>query len=122
MDGVRIRLLGPVEVLGADGQRPLRGRQQRAVLALLALHANRVVTVDELLDGIWGDRATGGSVNVLQVHVSRLRRLGVEIHRQNPGYLLEADAGSLDLLAFRDLVDQARRIRPVSAERAADTL
>lgn len=126
MNELQIRVLGPVEVR-TDG-RPLAvgGRQQRAVLALLALNANRVVTVDELLAGIWGDRATDGSVNVLQVYVSRLRRLGggtgVPIHRQNPGYLLEAGAGSLDLLAFRDLVDQARRIGSISPARAADAL
>lgn len=122
-----IQLLGSLQVLDAGRPLALGGRQQRAVLALLALNANRVVPVDELLAGIWGDRATDGSVNVLQVYVSRLRRLGlgtdgVTIHRQNPGYLLEADSASLDLLAFRDLVDQARRIRPVSAERAAETL
>lgn len=123
---LHIQLLGPLQVLDAGRPLALGGRQQRAVLALLALNANRVVTVDELLAGIWGDRATDGSVNVLQVYVSRLRRLGgdrdIGIHRQPPGYLLEADAGSLDLLAFRELVDQARRIRPVSAERAAETL
>jgi DNA-binding SARP family transcriptional activator len=123
--GLHIQLLGPLQVLEAGRPVALGGRQQRAVLAVLALGANRVVPVDELLAGIWGDRATDGSVNVLQVYVSRLRRLGtdgVAIHRQPPGYLLEADAESLDLLAFRDLVDQARRIRPVSTARAAETL
>src|SRR6476620_8938439 len=99
---MRIGILGPLEVRDTGGQLPLGGRQQRAVLAMLALQANRVVTIDELLEGIWGDRATDGSVNVLQVYVSRLRKLGlgadgVAIHRQNPGYLLASDAASLDL-------------------------
>ena len=124
---LHVQVLGPLQVLDAGRPLALGGRQQRAVLALLALNANRVVPVDELLAGIWGDRATDGSVNVLQVYVSRLRRLGlgadgVAIHRQNPGYLLAADAASLDLLAFRELVDQARRIRSVSAAPAAETL
>lgn len=126
MTGLQIRLLGPLQVLAAGRALPLGGRQQRAVLALLALNANRVVTVDELLSGIWGDRATDGSVNVLQVYVSRLRRLDgdsdIGIHRQSPGYLLAADGRSLDLLAFRDLVDRARRIRSVSPLRAAEVL
>lgn len=123
--GLHIQLLGPLRVLDTGRPVALGGRQQRAVLALLALGANRVVTIDELLAGIWGDRATDGSVNVLQVYVSRLRRLGtagIAIHRQDPGYLLEANAESLDLLGFRDLVEQARRIRPVSATRAAEIL
>jgi DNA-binding SARP family transcriptional activator len=122
---LHIQLLGPLRVSEAGHSLAIGGRQQRAVLALLALNANRVVTVDELLAGIWGDRATDGSVNVIQVYMSRLRRLGtdgVPIHRQPRGYLLEADAGSLDLLAFRELVDRARRIRSVSAARAAETL
>ena len=123
---MQIRLLGPLEVWFSGTRRPLGGPQQRAVLALLALSANHVVAVDELLDGIWGDRITDGSMNVLQVYISRLRKLGggagLPIHRQSPGYRLEADARSLDLLAFRELVEQARRIGPVSSAEAADAL
>lgn len=123
---MRIGILGPLEVRDTGGQLPLGGRQQRAVLAMLALQANRVVTIDELLEGIWGDRATDGSVNVLQVYVSRLRKLGgdagIPIHRHGPGYTLQVDRHSLDLLAFRDLVDQARRTRTVSEQEAARQL
>src|SRR6476620_4685028 len=120
---MRIGILGPLEARDTGGQLPLGGRQQRAVLAMLALQANRVVTIDELLEGIWGDRATDGSVNVLQVYVSRLRKLGgdagIPIHRHGPGYILQVDRHSLDLLAFRDLVDRARRTRTVSVQEAA---
>jgi DNA-binding SARP family transcriptional activator len=123
---MHIRLLGPLEVLDSGRALALGGPQQRAVLALLALHANRVMTVDELLDGIWGDRITDGSVNVLQVYVSRLRKpgggSGLPIHRRGPGYVLDADARSLDLLAFRELVDQARRTRQVSPGESAEQL
>jgi DNA-binding SARP family transcriptional activator len=52
---VRFNLLGPFEVL--DGDRPLNlgSPKQRAVLAMLAVEANRVVSVDRLVDQLWGE-------------------------------------------------------------------
>ena len=57
---MEFRLLGPLEVVGDDGApMPLGGRRPRALLALLLLNANEVVSVDRLIDGIWGDAAAG---------------------------------------------------------------
>ena len=51
---MEVRLLGPVEVHADTGQLPVRGRIQRALVARLALHANRVVASQELLRSVWG--------------------------------------------------------------------
>ena len=52
---VEIRLLGRVDALVDGRSLPLRGSKQRAVLAMLALRANRTVGADVLIDGLWGD-------------------------------------------------------------------
>ena len=55
---MEVRLLGPVEVHADTGQLPVRGPIQRALVAMLALHANRVVASQELLASVWGPAST----------------------------------------------------------------
>ena len=66
--------MGPLEVL-ADG-RPLElgGHKQRAMLAVLVLEANRVVSSDHLIDALWEDQPTPTAAKALQVYVSQLRK------------------------------------------------
>jgi DNA-binding response OmpR family regulator len=52
--GMDVRILGPLEVRAAGRPLPLGGTKQRAVLAMLVLHANQVVSIDYLVDGLWG--------------------------------------------------------------------
>ena len=53
---MEFRLLGPLEVIGDDGASvPLGGARPRALLALLLLNANDVVSTDRLIDGVWGE-------------------------------------------------------------------
>ena len=49
------RILGPLEVLHEGRQIALGAAQPRAVLAVLLLHANEVVSVDRLVDELWGE-------------------------------------------------------------------
>src|SRR5687768_9736297 len=51
------RILGPLEVSDDDGPIPLGGRNQRALLTLLLLHANEPVSIERLVDALWGERA-----------------------------------------------------------------
>ena len=51
---MEVRLLGPLEVWAAGRLVPLGGTKQRAVLAMLVLDVNQVVSVDRLVDGLWG--------------------------------------------------------------------
>jgi DNA-binding SARP family transcriptional activator/tetratricopeptide (TPR) repeat protein len=117
---VEFRILGPLEV--RDGERilPIGGARRRAVLGLLLLDANRVVPVDRLVDGVWGDSPPASAQASLQNQLARLRHeLGERIVTRAPGYLLRVAPGELDLDAFRQLVGEAKSAEP---EIAADRL
>ena len=87
------RILGPIEAW-ADG-RPvsLGGGQQRAVLALLLLDANRVVSSDRLIEELWDGHPPATAATALQGHISALRKaLGPDvIATRRPGYVIELD-------------------------------
>src|SRR5262245_29399672 len=91
---LKIGLLGPVEVTDdEDCLLALGAGRLRAVLAVLAIHANELVPTERLIDAVWGADASDTAVNNAQVYVGRLRRLlGRErgrLHTQHPGYRLE---------------------------------
>jgi DNA-binding SARP family transcriptional activator len=72
---VEYRILGPLDVV-VDGRAvALGGRYQRALLALLLAHANEVVPVDRLIDGLWDEAPPDTAANVVQGYVSHLRKL-----------------------------------------------
>ncbi|MGC4758300.1 BTAD domain-containing putative transcriptional regulator [Micromonospora trifolii] len=110
--GVRVRLLGPVEVIVAGSPQAVNGVRRKAVLATLALHAGRVVSVDRLIDVVWGDQLPATAANTLQRHVSYLRGVlgepGSIVARQ-PGYLLDTGPDSTDVQAAERLIELARR-------------
>jgi DNA-binding SARP family transcriptional activator len=107
---VEYAVLGPLEVRIDGRALPLGGLKQRALLALLLLNRNEVVSRDRLVDSLWGDRAPESAQRSLDTYVSRLRTLlGAErIERRPPGYLLRVDAGELDLERFEALLEQGR--------------
>ncbi|MCP2246628.1 AfsR/SARP family transcriptional regulator [Lentzea aerocolonigenes] len=109
---VELRVLGDVEAW-IDGRRVEVGHaRQRCVLAVMALEANRVVTVDQLLDRVWSAQLPHQGRQVVRTYVSRLRRLlapgGVEIERRPGGYVLLTDPDNVDVHRFHRLVTQAR--------------
>lgn len=53
---VEFRILGPLEVQANGHRLQLGGRKQRALLAVLLLNANEVVSRDRLIDALWGER------------------------------------------------------------------
>src|SRR5215218_3437821 len=87
------RVLGPLEVRDGEESLPLARAKQRALLALLLLHANRVLSRDRLIDELWGDAPPATAVQSLQVYVSRLRKLlpPETLLTRPPGYLLEGE-------------------------------
>src|SRR6266571_2229944 len=113
------RILGPLEVEQEAGPVLLGGLKQRAVLALLLLDAGRVVSIDRLVDALWGEEPPRTAVTSLQNFVSQLRKaLGPEIlETKPPGYRVNVQPGQLDLDRFRVLVESARASSP--PERAA---
>jgi DNA-binding SARP family transcriptional activator len=97
-------------ISGASRQTP-GGPKQRALLALLVLHANQVLSTDRLIDELWGDDPPGTARAVLPGFVSSLRReLGPNvILTRSPGYLVELEADRLDLGRFESLVAEGKQ-------------
>jgi predicted ATPase/DNA-binding SARP family transcriptional activator len=108
---MRIGLLGPVEVTEGETGMPLGGAKDRALLALLAVHAGRVVSDDRILEELWGDALPDNPSNALQKRVSQLRKaIGASrIARHGEGYLLDVTADEVDALAFEARVVEGRK-------------
>src|SRR5689334_163004 len=86
---VEFGILGPFEARRAGAGLPLGGRQQRAVLALLVCEAGHVVSIERLVDALWGETPPPGAVTSLQTYVFHLRQvLEPERQRGSPGTIL----------------------------------
>ena len=111
---MEIRLLGPVEVRDGDGVISLPRRQQRALLAALALRAGEVVSTDRLVFDLWGENAPASATGSLQNTVSALRKLiGRDVLvTQAPGYRLAVPRDSVDANRFEALLAAARGADP----------
>ncbi|MYS23008.1 DNA-binding transcriptional activator of the SARP family, partial [Streptomyces sp. DvalAA-14] len=98
-------ILGTTRVVGAGGVAvALGGPRRRALLALLALEAGRTVTVERLVDGLYGPRTPAGVANAVQSQVSRLRQvLPVAIEGHPAGYRLAARPQDVDAHRFEQL-------------------
>ncbi|MEU1726131.1 BTAD domain-containing putative transcriptional regulator [Nonomuraea sp. NPDC005692] len=111
-DVLKIGLLGAVRAWRGRQEIPLGPPRQRAALALLALDAGRLVSVNRLIEGLWGERPPAGARNLVQGYVSRLRPLlaaaGVTIAYRPRGYQLGLDPGQVDVHEFRAAVTRAR--------------
>jgi DNA-binding SARP family transcriptional activator/pimeloyl-ACP methyl ester carboxylesterase len=104
---VEFRLLGPLEVT-ADGQSlGLAGARTRAVLAMLLVHANQVVSSDRLIEELWPGQPR--AADSLQVRLSELRKMlrsageADRLATRPPGYLLRVTPTELDALRFEQL-------------------
>src|SRR5919107_1918142 len=104
------RTLGPLEVLDGDRKIALGGARQRAVLAILLLHRGETVSVDRIVDLMWGERPPPTAVKTVQVYVSHLRRALVDevVVSSSGGYALAVDPEQIDALRFERLVDAGR--------------
>jgi DNA-binding SARP family transcriptional activator/DNA-binding beta-propeller fold protein YncE len=103
-------ILGPLEV--RDGEQTVRlgAAKQRALLGVLLLHANEAVSTSRLVDELWGERPPATAEKLVQGYVHALRKqLGSGVlATQAPGYRLSVEPGSLDLLEFERLSEEAR--------------
>ena len=113
---VVFRVLGPLEVWFDGAPVKIGGARQRALLAMLLLNANRVVSREQLIDELLGDARPETADHTLRVQVSRLRSVidlpgapEPRLVRQAPGYRLRVDSGELDLDVFEELLAQAHR-------------
>lgn len=106
---MRYRLLGPLRVTHGDAPAEavdIGPPKQRAVLAVLLLADGRVVSVDRLIDAVWGEDVPGNATASLQAYVSNLRRalrdgapasqVASPIVRQSPRYYLDVGPDEVD--------------------------
>jgi DNA-binding SARP family transcriptional activator len=104
-----VRVLGPVDVVMADGPTIPGGRLERTLFAALALSTNRAVSRDQLSHILWGDSPPSSRDNTLQTYVSRLRHLlGHErIRSEDHSYVLDLTRTEIDAILFEDTVTRA---------------
>jgi DNA-binding SARP family transcriptional activator len=115
------RLLGPLEADVEGNPVPLAAAKPRALLALLLLHRNQVVSTERLIDELWADEPPARATKTLQVYVSQLRKaLGPDrLVTRPPGYLLKVEPGELDLERFEQLTTEGRKRLADNDPRAA---
>jgi DNA-binding SARP family transcriptional activator/pimeloyl-ACP methyl ester carboxylesterase len=106
---VEFGVLGPLEVTADGRSLGLAGARTRAVLALLLVHANQVVSSDRLVEELWPGQPSAKASDSLQVRLSELRKAlrsageGDRLVTRPPGYLLRVAPGELDALRFEQL-------------------
>ncbi|HTJ76458.1 MAG TPA: BTAD domain-containing putative transcriptional regulator [Acidimicrobiales bacterium] len=112
---MELRILGPLEVEDGGRRLDLGRPKQRALLALLVVHAGEVVSADRLVEELWAGRPPEDAAAALQVQVSRLRRAlaagegaAATIESRRPGYVLHVGSGHVDAQRFETLLAQGR--------------
>ena len=113
---MRVGILGTLAI-ERDGQPvDVAGGRLRALLARRALDAGRTVSVDQLVDDLWGEDVPESAVKMVHIHVSALRKALPEgmIRTRPPGYALELPDNALDLDRFERLRSEGREALSIS--------
>ena len=106
-----IRVLGPLEVVGAEGVVALTAAKERLLLVSLLIDPGKVRSPDSLIEALWGASPPRSAPKLLQVYVSKLRKslpAPVEIRTRDAGYMLEISGGLIDSVRFERLLDEGR--------------
>ena len=122
---MQFRILGPIQAVFDDEPAALGAPKQRGLLALLLVNRRRVVTAEQLIDGLWGEAPPASAVQSLQVYVHGLRRaLGAErIETAGRGYRVVVGEDELDLDRFERTLERGRAaLEAGRPEHAADDL
>jgi DNA-binding SARP family transcriptional activator len=125
---LRFGILGPLEVTLAGEPVDIGGPKQRALLTLLVLRPNEVISSDELMEHLWSGQPPDGGAGAVHWHVARLRRLlqsadsasGRLIETRGSGYALRVGADQVDVARFERLLNDATTaLREGDPERSA---
>jgi WD40 repeat protein/DNA-binding SARP family transcriptional activator len=131
---VQFRILGPLSAFRDGETLSLGGERQRALLAVLLVHANETVSTERLIEQLFAHSGSGSGngANAIHVAVSRLRRAlgdgagagaGAMLHTSHGGYALELEPEQLDASLFEALLDEGRaRLARGDAAGASDRL
>lgn len=114
---MEFRILGPLEVRDGERTVELGAAKQRALLGVLLLHANELVSTPRLAEELWGEHPPATAEKLVQGYVHALRkRLGPDvIVTQGPGYRIHVGDHEFDVVAFERLVEEARHAAPREA-------
>jgi DNA-binding SARP family transcriptional activator/serine/threonine protein kinase/WD40 repeat protein len=120
---VRFEVLGPLTVTESHAAVNIGGPKQRTVLAMLIAHAGDPVSVDTIIQAVWGDDAAPSARRIVQTYVATLRgAVGDSIVKTGNGWRLEVPRHAIDGLAFEDLYQSAREIAGTNPQRASVAL
>ena len=128
---LEFHLLGAFEVAAGGRVAVVGSPKQRALLAMLVVHLNRVVPLDAIAEELWGERLPASASASVQSLVSRLRRslsdlcpeAGSCLRGREPGYVLEVDPAQVDANRFEELLARGREaVERGSPEAAIDAL
>lgn len=113
---MELRFLGPPELVVGGQTVDIGPPRSRIVLAVLALHADRVTPIDRLIEAVWDSSPPATARAQIQICISAIRRvlqeagLATSVHTRPPGYLLDLADIRLDIQRFGELVSQARSL------------
>ncbi|MFD5769985.1 BTAD domain-containing putative transcriptional regulator [Streptomyces sp. NPDC127049] len=132
---MEINVLGPLTATEHGVSVVPTAGKPRQILALLALQADRVVTVPTLMEEIWGEEIPRSAATTLQTYILQLRRklataLAEDPHRQakevlvtqHGGYLLQVQPGRVDAQEFLRLAASGRDAHEAGDYRTASEL
>src|SRR5947209_7825365 len=114
---VRFSILGSIEIRQNSHVVRLSGTMQQTLLAALLVSGGTLLTVDVLMEELWGTTPPSKAGNALHAQVSRLRRSlsKLEPNRSESrlctsasGYSLSIERPDLDAWVFVDKVDLIR--------------
>ncbi|WP_431914513.1 BTAD domain-containing putative transcriptional regulator [Nonomuraea jabiensis] len=115
---MRLQVLGPLRLWRDGAELDVGPRQQAQLLALLLARVGHPISTRELIDLIWADNAPASALNVIQKYVGALRRVlepavparaaGAYLHLRGNAYVFSAGSDTLDLVAFRKLLEAAQ--------------
>ncbi len=125
--GLQFGVLGPLQVRDGSALVPLGAPKQRAVLAMLMMNRNRAVSVDALIDAVWGESPVPAARTSIHSYVSNLRRLLSGASRDPnrvlasvpPGYQLNVADADCDIGRF--VTEKDAGVRAAAAGRFEDS-
>ena len=132
---LRVGVLGPVAVWNGTEELRVGQPRQQAVLGILAMRANRVISRGELVDAVWGQDPPASAEGGIYTYVAGLRRIieparsvrgpGRVLVSSGAGYVLHLVPGQPDAVAFEQHLARARQLRksgdPVGAVDALES-
>ena len=120
---MRFEILGPLRAFDGDAEIDLGGPRQQRVLAVLLAAAPDMVSVDRLIDEVWGESPPGTASHVVRTYVSNLRKtLGDRVVSDGQRYRITLNSDSVDALEFSGAFEEARTLFPADPVRVVGLL